>query len=191
MEQVFGKFTEEIHGREYLTFGFAPSLVPHRQRWQKNGLLAELVADYVAISFLTDVSDLSNFKKQKKTRDIVSYIINELLQNAMQYNDEIRDDIGVQLQLNSNHLTLHVTNSVIPDQVSDFQAFIQKLLNTNLEQLYIQQMTQDIEDEDTITSGLGLLTIMHDHNAQLGWKFATVQTEPKIVMVTTMVQLII
>lgn len=189
MTQLFGNFTEEFQGREYLTFGFVPSLVHSQQRWQKNGLLADLLAEYVAISFLTNVSDPSSSRRQNKIKSLVSYIANELLQNAMQYHDESFDDIAIKLQLHHEHLSLQVTNSISPNQVEIFQAFIQELLSTDPEELYMRQMTQ--EAEDTMASGLGLITIVYDHGAQLSWKFETLQKESKITMVTTMVQLII
>jgi hypothetical protein len=190
--QIFGEFSEEpLKGREYLTFGFVPSFVHQQQRWQKNGLLADLLADYVAIFFLTDVSDSSSFKRQKKIKGIVSHIANELLQNAMQYNDETFDDINIQLQLRNDRLVLYVTNSLPPSQVEKFQSFLQKLLNTDPEELYVQQMTQSMEDENMTTSGLGLVMMIQDYGAKLGWKFEIVQTEPEIMAVTTMVQLAI
>ena len=191
MAQLFGKFDEKTDSQEYLTFGFVPSLVDPQQQWQKNGWLSDLLAEYVAISFLTAVSDPSSSRKQKKIKSLVSYIANELLQNAMQYHDEAFDDIGVKLQLHDKHLTLQVTNSIPSSQVEKFQSFIQKLLTTNLEELYIQQMTQDADEDETMTSGLGLVTIIQDYSAQLGWKFETLSPESKIIMVTTMVQLAI
>ncbi|MGC8711268.1 MAG: hypothetical protein ACP5RH_02650 [Leptodesmis sp.] len=42
-----------------------------------------------------------------------------------------------------------------------------------------------------VSSGLGLLTMMTDYLAKLGWKFETINTDPQIILVTTMVQLMI
>ena len=189
--QVFGEFSEyPVDSREYLTFGFEPR---DQQLWEKNGLLADLLANYVAIFVLTDATDPNSVKKQKQIKGIVSYIANELLQNATQYHDENlgSSSITIQLQLSDESLVLYVTNSIPPDQVDNFRSFIQKLLNTDPEEFYIHQMTQDIEDDDRTISGLGLLTMTQDYGAKLGWQFDIVQKQPTKVIITTMVHLAI
>jgi hypothetical protein len=187
--QVFGEFSEyPIDSRKYLTFEFVPR---GQQLWEKNGLLADLLADYVAIFFPTNATDPNSAKKQKQIKGIVSYIANELLQNAVQYRDENSSEINIQLQLSDEHFVLYVTNSIPPDQVENFRSFIQKLLNTDPEEFYIHQMTQDIEDDDITISGLGLLTMTQDYGAKLGWQFDIVQKQPKKITITTMVHLAI
>ena len=189
MGQVFGDFSEyPVENRQYLTFGFVPK---DQQLWEKNSLLADMLADYVAIFFLTDITDSNHIKKQKKIKGIVSYIANELLQNAIQYHDQNLGDISIQLQLSDDHLVLYVTNSISPAQVDNCRSFIQKLLNTDPEEFYIHQMTRDIEDDDITASGLGLLTMTQDYGAKLGWQFDIVQKQPKKTTITTMVHLAI
>ena len=187
MEQVYGEFSEyPIESKQYLTFGFVPR---GPQLWEKNGLLADLLANYVAIFFLADATDSNSVKKQNQLKGIVSYIANELLQNAVQYHDENLGDISIQLQSSDDSVVLYVTNSIPPDQVDNCRSFIQKLLNTDPEEFYIYQMTRDIEDDETMTSGLGLLTMTQDYGAKLGWQFDIVQKQPKKITITTMVHL--
>jgi hypothetical protein len=45
-----------------------------------------------------------------------------------------------------------------------------------------------VQDESS-GSGLGLLTIMNDYMAKVGWKFESNSQHPEITTVTTMVQL--
>jgi len=188
MGQVFGEYSEyPVDSRQYLTFGF----VPGQQLWEKNGLLADLLADYVAIFFLTDATDPNCVKRQKQIKGIVSYIANELLQNATQYHDDNLGSISIQVQLSDDSLVLYVTNSIPPAQVDNFRSFIQQLLNTDPEEFYIHQMTKDIEDDDITTSGLGLLTMTQDYGAKLGWQFDIVQKQPTKITITTMVHLAI
>jgi hypothetical protein len=54
--------------------------------------------------------------------------------------------------------------------------------------LYIRQLEKNATDEYE-ESGLGLLTMMNDYLAKIGWKFATVTGEPEVITVTTMLQL--
>lgn len=191
MVQVFGEFSEvPLNSREYMTFGFVPSFVHRRLQWRNNGLLADLLADYLTTLFPPDVSEPSLFKSQNKIKKTVSHIANELLENAMKYNDDTSDySINIQFYLCSDRLILCLTNSISPRQVEKFQSFIQELLNTDPEELYVLQMTRSWEDENMTTSGLGLLMMIYDYGAKLGWKFVTVQKEPEIIAVTTMVQL--
>ena len=72
-------------------------------------------------------------------------------------------------------------------QVKNFQVYIQKLLASNPEELYIEQMEINAENPDNGRSKLGFLTMLNDYGAKLGWKFE--QLESAIFLVTTMVQL--
>jgi hypothetical protein len=56
-------------------------------------------------------------------------------------------------------------------------------------ELYIHQLEKSAEDESNTISGLGILTMMNDYLAEIGWKFETVQKETEVISVTTMVQL--
>jgi hypothetical protein len=55
--------------------------------------------------------------------------------------------------------------------------------------LYISQLEKNAEQESEGDSGLGLLTMINDYFAQIGWKFETVQKDSEALTVTTMVQL--
>nr|WP_245912130.1 hypothetical protein [Calothrix elsteri] len=58
-------------------------------------------------------------------------------------------------------------------------------------ELYFSQLEKNAEDENSTASGLGLLSMINDYSAMLGWKFETIQEKPEIITVTTMVQLTI
>jgi hypothetical protein len=47
------------------------------------------------------------------------------------------------------------------------------------------------EDENTQASGMGLITIMQDYLAQIGWKIENLEDNSEVKIVTTMVQLAI
>jgi hypothetical protein len=55
--------------------------------------------------------------------------------------------------------------------------------------LYIRQIEQNAGGADGIESHLGFLTMLNDYQARLAWKFETIQQEPEIILVTTMVEL--
>jgi hypothetical protein len=191
MAQLFGNFYDEpVCSEEYLILGFSPSSIPLQQRWRNNGLSADFLADYLTTFFPCSDSDPNTIDKQAEIKSAVSYVANELLENAMKFNDETSQyPISIQLQLHSDRIVFRVTNSIPPQSVKTFQAYIQDLIHSDPQELYINKLECNAEDDSSTTSGLGLLTMINDYIASLGWKFETVKKDPEVIAVTTMVQL--
>lgn len=186
MTKIFGDFIEDLpESQEYLTIVFSPGSVSLKQRWRANGLSADFIADYFTTFFPS-----SDTKEEVKS--VVSFIANELLENAMTFNDDTAErPIRITLQLHKERLVFLAKNSVNPQAVGKFQALIQELVTCDPGELYIRQLEKNAEDETRTGSGLGLLTMMNDYLAKLGWKFETVQKDPEVITVSTMVQLIV
>lgn len=193
MAQLFGNFIDESPAsHEYLILGFSPSSIPLKQRWRNNGLSADFLADYLTTFFPASDSDPSTLRRQADIKSAVSYIANELLENAMKFNDESSDyPISIQLQLHHDRIIFYVTNSVSTLTVEHFQAFIKNIINTDPQELYIRQLEENVNNDVQANSGVGLLTMINDYMAILGWKFETISDNSKIITVTTMVQLTI
>lgn len=191
MIQTFGHFTEvPFSSPEYLIIGFSPSSVPLKQRWRNNGLSADFLADYLTTFFPGREDDPVSIQRRTHIRSAVSYIANELLENAMKFNDDnSQHPISIRLHLEDDKLVFAITNSISPDAVRKFQAFIHELITKDPEELYVRQLEKNAADENCTASGLGLLTMLHDYAAKLGWKFETIQSNPEVIAVTTMVQL--
>ena len=190
MIQTFGDFIELPASQEYLIIGFSPSSIPLKQRWRNNGLSADFMADYLATFFPGNEDDTSTIEKQAEIKSAVSYIANELLENAMKFNNETSEyPIDIKLQLESDGVIFSVVNSISPQAVDKFQAYIQQLLASDPSELYIQQLEKNAVEESCTDSGLGLLTMLTDYTAKIGWKFQTVHQDPEVIAVTTMVQL--
>ena len=190
MIQTFGDFIELPASQEYLIIGFSPSSIPLKQRWRNNGLSADFMADYLATFFPGNEDDTSTIDRQAEIKSAVSYIANELLENAMKFNNETSEyPIDIKLQLKSDGVIFSVVNSISPQAVEKFQAYIQQLLASEPSELYIQQLEKNAVEESCTDSGLGLLTMLTDYSAKIGWKFQTVHKDPEVIAVTTMVQL--
>jgi hypothetical protein len=190
MTQIFGDFIEPSASQEYLIIGFSPSSVPLKQRWRNNGLSADFLADYLTTFFPGNQDEPSTIERQAEIKSAVSYIANELLENAMKFNDETSEyPIDIKLLLESDRVIFSVANSISPQAVDKFQAYIQQLLTSEPSELYIQRLEKNAADESCTNSGLGLLTMLTDYTAKLGWKFHTVHQDPEVIAVTTMVQL--
>lgn len=190
MIQIFGDFIEHSSSREYLIIGFSPSSIPLKQRWRNNGLSADFLADYLTTFFPRNDDEPLTVTRQAEVKSAVSYIANELLENAMKFNDENSAyPIDIKLQLESDGIIFSVANTIPPQAIGKFQEYIQKLLACDTSELYIQQLEKNAVDESLTDSGLGLLTMLNDYNVKIAWKFQTVEQEPEVITVTTIVQL--
>ena len=150
------------------------------------------MADYLATFFPGNEDDSSTIERQAEIKSAVSYIANELLENAMKFNNETSQyPINIKLQLESEGVLFSVVNSISRQGVDKFQAYIQQLLASEPSELYIQQLEKNAVEESCTDSGLGLLTMLTDYSAKIGWKFQTVHKDPEVIAVTTMVQLTI
>ncbi len=191
MIEIFGDFTRELPSNlDSLEIIFSASSDVIKKRWKNNRLSAYFVADYFSSFFPID-EDLERIREMKGA---VSYVANELLENAMRYNisnalekvkfgiyflnyNEVGEDITV---------LLSTINKIDEKDVKYLQSYIHELLNSDPDELYITKIQQSLEDEGQGTSGLGLLTMINDYSAKLGWKFEKIED---VFTVTTMAKM--
>lgn len=193
MVQTFGDYDDTLPtSQEYLILGFSPTSIPLKQRWRNNGLSADFLADYLTTFFPTSDDDQDGLFKQAELKNAINYVANELLENAMKFNDDTSSyPISVRLQLLPNRIVFCITNSLSRNNMLKFQEFIQQTLNSDCQALYLRQLEENAADEHCSHSRLGLLTMMNDYQAKIGWQFQTVQTDPELLTVSTMTQLFI
>jgi hypothetical protein len=79
----------------------------------------------------------------------------------------------------------------LAEQVEKYQAFINSLLINDPNELYIQQIEITASKADHEDSGLGLITLVNDYAAKLGWRFKSASIDPEMTAVTTMAQFIL
>lgn len=193
-QQIFGSFQEDFpNNREFLNIGFSPSSLTIQQRWRNNGLSADFVADYMTTFFSHQSDAGSPEHREAELKHAVSYIANELLENAMKFNSpgsERSIEFGIHLlDQEKAQIVLYASNSVDNKQVAKFQSFIQELLNSDPEELFIRQMEINAQNPEDFGSQLGFLTMINDYEATLGWKFVQMKETQELTIVTTMVQL--
>ncbi|RKZ43321.1 MAG: ATP-binding protein [Gammaproteobacteria bacterium] len=193
MTQIFGHFIEELPKQEeYLTIGFSPSSLSLKKRWKNNGLSADFIADYFKMFFISNQVDdegMNNSILIDNLWNMVKYIANELLENAMKFQDQtIPITAKIEFSLYSDELIFCITNGLLEEKVKEFHVFINKLLSEETENLYFQMMRKNAKSDSNV-SRLGLLSIMYDYSAKLGWKFEELQTTPPVMTVNTMVSI--
>ena len=200
MSEIYGDFLEAFleKDRNYdsLELTFSPASRPIKQRWRNNRLSAHFVADYLSTFFPVSDDDPTSSHRKKQTTGAVSYVANELLENAMKFNyyeaDDYRIRFGIYfVEKPEIMVVLFATNSVNGDGINKFKEFIKDLIESDLDELYIRQIEKsaEAEEENVEASGLGLITTINDYNAKLGWKFSTAPNNPEILTVTTMAQI--
>jgi hypothetical protein len=189
MTQIFGHFIARKDDQgEYLKIGFSPTSLPIQQRWRNNGLSADFLADYLSTFFPGD--DHAAAERQTELKGTISYVANELLENAMKFSyAPSQHAIGLAMYLEPDAVSLYVTNSVDPHTVTSFQQIIERLLTGDIDTLYLEQLTYNAESDSADGSGLGYLTMLHDYGVALAWQFAPSLRDPDVITVTTMARL--
>ena len=195
--QIFGEFIQQFPPeKDSLELTFTPTSVPLKKRWRNNRLSAHFIADYFTTFLPLDDAVNEHQKQIQESKCAVLYIANELLENAMKYNCEQADaqiQFGIHFLNQENLIAVIFTTNVINiENQHKLTHFITKLSNQDAETLYIEQLEKSALNENgEECSGLGILTMINDYNASLGWKFETLQRSDKnhFAIVTTMVQI--
>jgi hypothetical protein len=83
MKEIFGDYRERTDSTEFLIMSFSSQTLPITERWRNSGLSADFLADYWGTFFpVRDQSGVS------EVQDAVSFISNELLENALKFSEE-------------------------------------------------------------------------------------------------------
>lgn len=189
MKQILGNFIEpeEGHG-EYLKIGFQPSSITLQQRWHNNGLSADFLAGYMSTFF--PGGDQASTARQAEIKDAISFIANELLENAMKFtHPSSHHTVIIEMYLQADVIRLYTINCIGPDRVEPFQEYVGRLLAADTDVLYTEQLERNASGENEGTSGLGFLTMLNDYGASLAWKFSGEAQDGEDVALTTMVRL--
>lgn len=186
ISQTFGEHGAPSGECEYLTLAFSPLNAPLRSRWRNNGLSADFLGDYVTTFLPTEGSTAADECRQKEIRHAVSYIANELLENAMKYHERLTDiPIGIHLELTHERIAVSASNGVNAGQAEHYKAFVERLLAGDASDLLLKQQEESAGGGDSTSSCVGLLTMITDYGATLGWRFDVNPEESEMVTVTT------
>src|SRR6201993_2150690 len=113
MTETQDNYGEQAGKCEYLTLAFSPISAPLRSRWRNNGLSADFLGDYVTTFLPADGAGPAFARRQNEVKHAVTYIANELLENAMKYHQsDVEIPIRIHLELASDHITVSVSNGV-------------------------------------------------------------------------------
>jgi hypothetical protein len=187
--QVYGDFLDSIPAcEEYLTLNFSPNSVPRKRRWSNYGLSADFLGDYFAAFFPGDAIPDSSINQRDTVKAAISYIANELLENAVKYNqDSAGFPISISLHLYASQIIFRVANYTEEKLAHKYQQFIRELLGADLDSYYMQQLERTANSGES--SCMGILTMMNDYAARFGWKFEAFEQLPGTIRVEVLVYL--
>ena len=188
--QTFGEFTETVPScEEYLTLHFSPTSVARKRRWSNYGMSADFLGDYFAAFFPGDTVRDSPISQKDTVKGAVSYVANELLENAVKYSDEsVNLPVSISLYLYDQLIILRVISYANLFTVEKYQRFIEDVLSSDLDEFYCRQLEQTALGCGG--SNMGLLTMMYDYSARFGWKFQPLETTPEVFEVNVLARLI-
>jgi hypothetical protein len=159
---------------------FAMSIVlrhgPLSVTWQHASATCEFLGDVFAVRHAKDGKDYS------EARHSIIYLVNELLENAIKFRSP--GEIEVYCSLEDGNFELTVRNHANSEIASGFQSLLSELTTRDPGELLIERIEANAADGTSSGSGLGLLTLMNDYGARLGWKFSDAPVTGSVVLST-------
>lgn len=190
MTQILGNFREDIlTDYKLFTLELYVHAISRARRKQTRYLSVAFMTDYIANLFPTQEDDIHTFERQLKIKSTATYITNELLENCIKFhNDMFKYPIKISSCLQGNNLVLIATNCINLETLEKLETFVNELLRSDVSEFYFRQLEKGAE-ENSEQSQLGFLSMTNDYSAKLGWKIETINQNPELKTVTTMVQL--
>lgn len=174
-----GKFIASLEtSKEYLTISFSPAASVRQERWRNYGLSADFLGDYFATFFPGSTPEKgagSDSMGRATVKAAISYIANELLENAIKYHTEfVQEPISISLFLYEDSIVFQAINLVDHARDTQFRSFINRLLSTDdIDALFAEQLERVAQG--TGESNMGYLTMICDYGVEFGWQFQTTQ----------------
>jgi len=153
-----GEFTsltgeEPIISELYMRF-IPLDLVAH---WKRCGMVADFLAHFLGY----------NFENKEMATNIISTVLNEVLENAVKFSVDKSETIALGLRYVGEHIEVEASNKTDLIKADNLAKYIQKLHTEDLEDLFVQQIEHTAAKERT-ASGLGLITLKKDYEARVG-----------------------
>jgi hypothetical protein len=145
--------------------------------WSRCGLTADFAASFYSF----------RFPDSKKARSSLSVILNEIVENAVKFSNTPNGNIAINLFNMTDVIVFEVENYITEAQFTAFLAKAKELLESgDVAPRYFQALKA--RASDPASSGLGLLTIMHDYGARIGIRFTRADTDIRRVSLQVIVR---
>lgn len=173
--EVYGDFKKDPDPcNDFLTLNFTLSDEQRLLRWSNYGMSADFLGDYFASFFPGASLEGEQISRRDEVKSVVSFVCNELLENAVKYGQHSQAlPVTITLRLYGDTIVFEAINPSSAERVSCYRSFVQELVSMDPSELYFRQLEQTATG--TGVSHMGILTIINDYGARLGWRF-----EPKL-----------
>jgi len=131
--------------------------------WNHCGMTAEFLGEFFALGCA------KSERAYNEVRHSIGYLVNELLENAVKFRHP--GDIVIQSSLDAGRFELKVSNLIDAGTAAKFQLMLADVTSRDPGDLLIERIEANAADSSSSGSGLGLLTLMNDYGARLGWEF--------------------
>jgi hypothetical protein len=175
MAVIFGS-TESINGPSAFSMGVVLHEGPLGVTWQHASATCEFLGDVFALQHARAGMDYT------EARHSIVYLVNELLENAIKF--RMPGDIEIKGSLEDGNFEVTVTNRTATETAGKFQGLLAELTTRDPGELLIERIEANAADETSSGSGLGILTLMNDYGARMGWHFSDAPRGEAVVLVT-------
>lgn len=144
--------------------------------WSRCGLTADFGASFYSFCF----------PNSKSVSNSLSFILNEIVENAVKYSIKEKNPIKICLYELNGDLIFEVKNYISPDQNSIFMDYIRHLQTVpDISEEYIRMVSKNVENDEA--SNLGLLTILNDFQLTMAFDFIAPDYEERSVNVQVLI----
>jgi len=167
--------TAAANGSDATRFCLTLMAEPLELSWHHCGVTSDFIGEYFSRSCGRDIDAVD-------ARHSISYMINEILENAIKFRHG--GDIEINSSLETGTFEIQIVNRVNSDTATKFQAHLKGLLEREPGELLLERIEENALNPDSSGSGLGLLTLMSDYGAKLGWSFAPERVSEGVELTT-------
>ena len=175
METSFGVF-DRSNAQSAYSFSITLYNGPLDITWQHASATCDYVSDIIAMH--CDKLKLN----YNEARHSIAYLVNELLENSIKFKSE--GDIELNFSFDNNNFEMIISNSITSTVAEKFQGLLAEIVSRDPGELLIERIEKNAIDENSSASGLGILTLMNDYGARMGWKFIEQRANGGILLST-------
>lgn len=163
--EIIGVYSIGSSFTEHLSLTLYPDSAP--VRWSLCNLTANFMSEYFGELFPEADAD-GNLLSRAEISGTISFVLNELVENAVKFNEA--GTITITVGMEREDLICLLSNNIPTDRVEPVRRTLLALTQDTPGELLVQRAETNAGDSGDGGSGLGYLIIMNDYGVSLGWK---------------------